>query len=42
MADFGKFPSRMPDSFGVAGLLAEECQVYYGRLFSTRRSTLVS
>lgn len=36
MRSLGKLPIRSLQSFGVAGLLGDECRVFYENLFSTR------
>ena len=36
MYKFGANPARSLESFGVAGLLGEDCRVYYDSLFSSR------
>lgn len=39
---FGKRPPRSLESFGVAGVLGDECRVFYSSLFSTRHLGRVS
>lgn len=36
MYSFGKRPPRALETFGVAGLLGEECRVFYSTLFTTQ------
>lgn len=42
MYKFGKYPPRSMNSFGVAGLLREDCQVLFEGLFSPRHVGRVS
>src|SRR3989338_3409983 len=42
MVKLGKTPPRSVKSFGVAGLLAEDCHVFYVSLFSTKHAGRVS
>jgi hypothetical protein len=42
MYKFGTRPPRSVESFGVAGLLGEECRVFYDSLYSTRHLGRVS
>ncbi|HLD98643.1 MAG TPA: hypothetical protein VJB59_00190 [Bdellovibrionota bacterium] len=42
MFKFGARPPRSLESYGVAGVLGEECQVFYENLFSTRHIGRVS
>lgn len=42
MFKFGTIPPRVLQSFGVSGLLAENCRIYYDSLFSPRQIGRVS
>ncbi len=42
MFSFGKRPPRALESFGIAGLLGEECRIFHESLFSTRHVGRVS
>ena len=42
MAKLGKLSTRSPDSFGVVGLLGDDCKIYYDSIFSARHIGRVS
>jgi hypothetical protein len=42
MYNFGRRPPRALDSFGIAGLLGEECHIFYDNLFTTRHVGRIS
>ena len=42
MYNFGKIPPRDLESFGVSGLLGEDCRVFYENIFSTQHLGRIS